>query len=109
MSLRSTLSNVWNRFQGELFPALAAEVGPLLENHKRLVQVLDRVEVERFVAACQAVPGRPLQDRRALARAFIAKSVWNLPTTRDLIDRVIFSGFTVSRASPSTAMKRLTP
>ena len=38
MSLRSTLSNVWNRFQGELFPALAEEVCPLLENHKRLVQ-----------------------------------------------------------------------
>ena len=88
MSLRSTLANVWNRFQGELLPALAEEVGPLLENHKRLVQVLDLVEVERFVAACPAVPGRPLQDRRALARAFIAKSVWDLPTTRDLIDRV---------------------
>ena len=27
MSLRSTLSDVWNRFQGEFFPALAEEVG----------------------------------------------------------------------------------
>ena len=88
MSLRSTISNVWHRFQGELFPALAEEVGPLLENHKRLVQVLDLVDLERFVTACMALPGRPPQDRQALARAFIAKVVRDLPTTRGLIDRL---------------------
>ena len=126
MSLRLTLSNVWSRFQGELFPALAAEVGPLPETHKRLVQVLDRVEVERLVAACQAVPGRPLQDRRALARAFIAKLARDLPTTRDLIDRVkidatlrrlcgwpragaVPSGATFSRAFAEFSETRLHP
>ena len=35
MNLGSTLSDIWQRFQGELFPALAEEVGPLLETHKR--------------------------------------------------------------------------
>ena len=49
MYLRPSLSNVWNLFQGELFPEFVEEVGPLLEKHKRLVQVLGRVEVERFV------------------------------------------------------------
>ena len=88
MSLRSTLSNIWNRFQGELFPELAEEVGPLLEKHKHLVQVLDLVEVERFVDTYWRGPGRPQQSRLALARAFIAKAIWNLPTTRDLIDRI---------------------
>ena len=88
MSLRSSLSNIWNRFQGELFPALAEEVGPLLENHKALVEILDLVQVERFVATHRGAPGRPLEDRRALVRAFIAKAVWNCPTTRDLIDRL---------------------
>ena len=48
MSLNSTLSNIWTRFQGELFPELAEEIGPLMEKHKHLVQVLDLVEVERF-------------------------------------------------------------
>ena len=33
-------------------------------------------------------PGRPPEDRRALARAFLAKAVWDLPTTRHLIDRL---------------------
>ena len=88
MALSQTVSDIWNRFQGELFPALAEEVGPLLENHKALVRILDLVEVERFVPARQRVPGRPLGDRRALLRAFIAKAVWDFPTTRDLIDRL---------------------
>ena len=88
MSLRSTLSNIWNRFQGELFPELAEEIGLLVETHKHLVQVLDLVEVERFVDTYWRGPGRPQQSRRALARAFIAKAIWDLPTTRDLIDRI---------------------
>ncbi len=33
-------------------------------------------------------PGRPREDRQALARGFIAKAVWGLPTTRHLIDRL---------------------
>ena len=44
MYLGSTLSNIWHRFQGELFPALAQEVDPLLETHKRFVAVLDVVK-----------------------------------------------------------------
>lgn len=62
-------SNVWNRFQGELFRVLAEEVGPFLENHRTLVRILDLVEVERFVATHRCVPGRPLENCRALARA----------------------------------------
>ena len=88
MPLKSTLSEIWHRFQEELFPELADQVGPLLENHRRFVQALELVGVERFVASCWSRPGRPQQNRVALARAFVAKAVWDLPTTRDLIDRV---------------------
>ena len=88
MNPGSTLSDIWHRFQGELFPALAEEVGPLLETHKRFVTVLDLVKVECFVGEVWNGPGRPQEDRRALARGFIAKAVWDLPTTRHLIDRL---------------------
>ena len=49
MCLGSTLSNIWHRFQGELFPALAQEVDPLFETHKCFVTVLDLVKAECFV------------------------------------------------------------
>ena len=56
------------------FPALAEEVGPLLETHKRFVTVLYLVKVECFVGEVWNGPGRPQEDRRALARGFIAKA-----------------------------------
>lgn len=88
MNLGTKLSDFWRRFQGDLFPALSEEVGPLLGTHRRFVAALDLVGVEGFVGAPGIGPGRPLEDRRALARAFLAKAVWDLPTTRHLIDRL---------------------
>ena len=43
MPLRESLSVYWQRLQGELFPSLAAELGPLNEKHRHLVTVLDLV------------------------------------------------------------------
>ena len=36
--------------------------------------------------------GRPEEDRAALARAFIAKAVFDVPTTRGLIERLEVDG-----------------
>ena len=88
MSLREILSNYWFVFQRELFPALEEEIGPLGERYELFVTVLEFVRVERFLASFYALPGRPQEDRAALARAFIAKAVFQLPTTRALIERL---------------------
>ncbi len=88
MNLGTKLSDFWRRFQGELFPALLEEVGPLLRPHRRFVAALDLVGVEGFVGALGSGPGRPPEDRSALARAFLAKALWDLPTNRHLIDRL---------------------
>ena len=37
MNLGSKLSDFWGRFQGELFPALLEEGGPLLGTHRPLL------------------------------------------------------------------------
>ena len=88
MPLANTIADIWKRFQGELFPNLTQDLGPLTANHQRFVAVLDLKPVEAFIQTHSSGRGRPLEDRRALARSFIAKAVWDLPTTRALIDRL---------------------
>jgi hypothetical protein len=88
MPLEELITAAWSHIQGNLFPWLEAEVGPLTDTHKRLVTVLEMVRVEAFIAMPTSARGRPEKDRPALARAFIAKAVLNLATTRMLIDRL---------------------
>jgi Transposase DDE domain/Transposase domain (DUF772) len=88
MSLRESLSAYWRKFQGELFPFLEETVGVLTEPHKLFVAVVDMTGIEAFVPHWHGLPGRPLAERAALARAFVAKAALNLPTTRMLIERV---------------------
>ena len=87
MSLRDTLSSYLLRIQEDLLPWLDDAMGaPLSRHHQQLVSVLGMARIEALVPSWQGVPGRPLSERAALARAFVAKSVFNLPTTRLLID-----------------------
>lgn len=88
MSLRDSLSAHWRAIQGELLPFLDVAVGPLTPLHRRLAVVLEMARVERAVVHRHGRPGRPLAERAALARAFVAKAVFNLPTTRTLIERL---------------------
>jgi len=88
MSLGQFLSSHWARFQAELFPFLDDVLGPLTPAHRSLVVILDLVQIEALVRHWSGLPGRPKAERAALARAFIAKATFNLPTTRMLIDRL---------------------
>ncbi|MCP5374291.1 MAG: transposase [Hyphomicrobiales bacterium] len=88
MPLRKTLTACWQRLQGQLFPWLEEELGPLGDRHRRLVTVLDVVGVEAFLPYRRGGAGCPPSDRAALARAFVAKAVFNLPTTGLLIERL---------------------
>jgi len=86
--MREMLTSAWNHIQGFLFPMLRDEVGPLTPQHERLVTVLDVACIEAFVQTWPGLPGRPQADRHALARAFVAKAVFNLSTTLALIERL---------------------
>ncbi len=88
MSLRATISQYWETFQQGLFPWLAEELGPLSERHKCLVQVLEMVRVEEWLPDPRGGRGRPQENRAALARAFLAKAVFDVPTTRALLERL---------------------
>ena len=88
MSLRDTLSIYWLTIQGNLFPWLEEELGPLTEKQQQLVTVLEMVRLEAFLRHWFGVVGRPLSDRAALARSFVAKAVYQIKTTKMLIDRL---------------------
>jgi hypothetical protein len=89
MPLLKLLSSTWHHIQDSLFPQLREEVGPLTDQHKRVIVVLDVARIEAFVEVWSGFPGRPPADRQALARAFVAKAVLGLPQTNQLIDRLI--------------------
>ncbi len=72
--------------QMELFPVLEQETGELSVYGKLLVEVLSMTQLHRFVH--RQWRGRPREDRRALIAAFLAKAIYNLPTTRQLMDRL---------------------
>lgn len=81
------LSCYWNRIQGTLFPQLEEELPPLSKKQQQLVAILEMVRVEDALNL-KSYMGRPRKNRAALARAFIAKAVFNIPTTRALIERI---------------------
>jgi len=79
------LSQMWSMIQGSLFPFLEEVLEPLSENQKQLVAILEVVRIEEFVRDSQKIRGRPPENRKALARAFVAKAIYNCSSTRDLI------------------------
>ena len=78
----------WSYIQGFLFPWMHEENDPITEALGRLVTTLDVIGLEAFVPQRPRGPGRPPEDRRALARAFVAKAVLGVPTTSALIERL---------------------
>lgn len=86
--LNETLSQAWLNIQSSLFPWLTEELGPLTVKQQALVTTLEQVRIEEFIYSTCGFPGRPAQDRTAIARAFIAKMVYHLSTTRSLLDRL---------------------
>ena len=93
MSLREMLSDYWYAFQQDrLFPRLESELGPMGARYELFVTVLELVRVEALLPCIDGLVGRPVEDRAALARAFMAKAVFDIPTTRALIERLQVDG-----------------
>jgi hypothetical protein len=88
LTLSDQLTQFMRVLQGALFPTLQEELGPLTEKHRQLVAVLGMIRIEGSIAGSAGGVGRPAKDRRAMARAFVAKAVYNMSTTRQLLERL---------------------
>jgi hypothetical protein len=86
MTLRIILSQFWNNVQYKLFPQLEEDLGELSEKHKKLISVLEFTRIEEFIPSHSGYVGRPCKDRKKIARALIAKVIFKLPYTNQLIE-----------------------
>jgi len=87
-NLRASFAAYWESIQQGLFPRLEQVLGSLTEKQQQLVQTLEVIRIEQMIPSRLRMPGRPRKDRAAVARAFVAKAVYDMPTTRVLLDRL---------------------
>jgi hypothetical protein len=87
MKLKERISWLMGTVQQSLFPHLDECLSvPLTEREKHLVKILELIQIEKFVpvTASRQWLGRPIKEREAIARAFIAKAVVNYQHTSSL-------------------------
>lgn len=107
LSPRQNVVQFAHMLQQDLFPVLESVVGALSPQIRLLASVMSLSPLEAVLSTHRASTGRPARDRAALATAFMAKAVLNLPTTRDLMSRLHvdeslrqFCGWQSGRAVP---------
>ena len=81
-------SPIWRRIQRPLFPRIEDCLGPLTEEHRKIVAILEIVRIEDQIRQNRRGTGRPPHDWLPIARAFVAKALLNLSSTRALIERL---------------------
>jgi hypothetical protein len=86
INLYEGLTQFGRMLQQRLFPALEEENGPLSEKHRQVITTLSLIGMEAHLDGKRSGRGRPPHDRLTLARAFVAKAIFNLPTTEMLIE-----------------------
>lgn len=84
--LDKSLSEHWDTIQSNLFPEMESVMGPLSCRIEKLLAILEFIQLENHIFKFYQNKGRPAYCRRSIARAFIAKSLHNISTTKELIE-----------------------
>jgi hypothetical protein len=83
----STLFDIWHTTQARLFPWLEERLDPLSEKEERFVQVVSLMDLSKHMREYRWIGiGRKREDRASIAKAFVAKAVYNFETTKVLIE-----------------------
>lgn len=78
------LSSLLTALQTSLFPFLEKTLGTLTDREERFVRICELTSLEKIMPYNGFLTGRPLALRTNIARAFIAKAVYNFATTKIL-------------------------
>lgn len=75
-------------YQAEIFPDLKNNFGYLTNKHEQLIQMLDLLDLNEIYPRTiwDSCFGRPIKHRHAFVIAFIARTIFNIAKTKDLID-----------------------
>jgi len=87
MKLKERISWLMGTLQQSLFPHLDECLpAPLTEQEERLVKILELVKIEKYVPNCadHQTMGRPIKEREAIARSYLAKAVLRYQHTSSL-------------------------
>jgi len=77
---------LWCEISQGVFSWAEDDFGPLDERYRLFVATCEAViKTEDFAYAQWTGNGRPLNDRIAIAKAFIFKATFNIPTTKELV------------------------
>jgi hypothetical protein len=84
-----SISNFLRNIHKKLFPNLQEALGPLTEKQQKLVKILEMIRIEEYIPIYRGFRGRPENDRQSLARAFVAKAVYNIARTNQLREHLL--------------------
>lgn len=83
----SQILDIWNHLQRRLFPVLEEEIGALTEKDRHFVEVMALVPLGAFLEPYRwSGVGCPPKERAWIVHAFVAKAVYQFPTTRALLE-----------------------
>ena len=86
------LSGVFNSIQKWLFPTLEEKIGELTDKQRDFVRIVEIVDPAKFMTPFLWYgTGRPTESRMSIFKAFLAIAVYNLPTTKLLINQILSS------------------
>ena len=86
--LRTIYATTGAGFKGNYFPRFKTQLVLFSKKYQGFVIALEIACPENFIFRTSQTNGRPLCDRVNLARAFMAKAHWDIPTTRLLVERL---------------------
>ena len=84
----NNLPSIYFNIQSRLFPMLEEEIGEITEKQQEFLRIIELVKPSRFITGVLTWSGlgRRQKSREKMLRAFFLKAVYDLPTTKVLIE-----------------------